>query len=239
MVWKQTFYITGDREVKKFKNCLLSLPRTGSNWVRYWFEYFSNENTSERNILVETNHWGQERTEKTNATLYKRHKLSEKDIEQRDIKKLVCVLRDYRECFVRHCRGRTFDKKVSRMSDFTDNLYVYDAFQGDKMIMYYEDFVSDPATYMKQFLDFLEVRNEWGDIDVKEHRDISVKLYESGGSNKVGSKTRGAPSLTKGKANFKFHQSEMDQETKEQLENWFIKEHPHLHEKYLERYKLK
>ena len=43
--------------MKKFKNCLLSLPRTGSNWVRYWFEYFSNENTSERNILVETNHW--------------------------------------------------------------------------------------------------------------------------------------------------------------------------------------
>ena len=124
------------------------------------------------------------------------------------------------------------------MSDFTDNLYVYDAFEGDKMIMYYEDFVSDPAKYMKQFLDFLEVRNEWNEIDVKEHRDISVKLYESGGSDKVGSKTRGAPSLTKGKANFKFHQSELDQETKEQLENWFIKEHSHLHGKYLQRYKL-
>ena len=41
---------------------------------------------------------------------------------------------------------------------------------------------------MKQFLDFLGVRNEWDDIDVKEHRDISVKLYESGGSDKVGSK---------------------------------------------------
>lgn len=225
--------------MKKFKNCLLSLPRTGSNWVRYWFEYFSSENTSERNVLVEINHWGEERTEKTNATLYKRHKLSEEDIQNREIQKLVCVLRDYRECFVRHCRGRTFDKKVSRMSDFTDNLYVYDAFEGDKIIMYYEDFVSDPAKYMKQFLDFLEVRNEWDNIDVKEHRDISVKLYESGGSDKVGSKTRGAPSLTKGKANFKFHQSEMDQETKEQLENWFVKEHPYLHEKYLERYKLK
>ena len=42
---------------------------------------------------------------------------------------------------------------------------------------------------MKQFLDFLEVRNEWNEIDVKEHRDISVKLYENGGSDKVGSKT--------------------------------------------------
>ena len=45
--------------MKKFNNCLLSLPRTGSNWVRYWFEYFSNENTSEK-ILVETNHWGEQ-----------------------------------------------------------------------------------------------------------------------------------------------------------------------------------
>jgi hypothetical protein len=118
-------------------------------------------------------------------------------------------------------------------------LYVYDAFEGDKMIMYYEDFVSDPAVYMKQFLNFLEIRNEWDDIDVKEHRDISVKLYESGGSDKVGSKTRGAPSLTKGKADFKFHQSELDEETKIKLENWFIQEHTDLHDLYLNRYKIK
>ena len=31
---------------------------------------------------------------------------------------------------------------------------------------------------MKQFLDFLEIRNEWDDIDVKEHRDISVKIVK-------------------------------------------------------------
>ena len=224
--------------MKKFKNSLLSLPRTGSNWIRYWFEYFSNENTSERNILVETNHWGEIRTEKTNATLYKRHLLSEEDIENRDIKNLVCVIRDYRECFVRHCRGRTFERKVSRMSDYTDNLSVYDAFQGNKMIMYYEDFVSDPTMYMKQFLDFLEIKSEWHNIDVKEHRDISVKLYESGGSNTIGKQTRGAPSLTKGKADFQFHQKDLDDQTITMLENWFIENHKELHDKYLARYKL-
>ena len=224
--------------MKKFKNCLLSLPRTGSNWIRYWFEYFSNENTSERNILVETNHWGEQRTEKTNATLYKRHKLSQEDIENRDIQKLVCVLRDYRECFVRHCRGRTFEKRVSRMTDFTDNLYVYDTFEGEKMLMYYEDFVKSPEVYMKQFLDFLGVRNEWENIDVKEHRDISVKLYESGGSEKVGTQTRGAPSLTKGKADFTFHQQDLTNEIKHQLEEWFQQNHTHLHNAYLDRYKI-
>lgn len=224
--------------MKKFKNCLLSLPRTGSNWVRYWFEYFSNDNTSERNVLVEINHWGEKRTEKTNATLYKRHKLSEEDIVDRDIQKLVCVVRDYRECFVRHCRGRTFEKRVTRMSDFTDNLYVYDAFRGEKMIMYYEDFVSDPKTHMKQFLDFLDIPNEWNNIDVKEHRDISVKLYENGGSENVGSKTRGAPSLTKGKADFKFHQQDLDEETINALEYWFTENHTKIHKTYLKRYKL-
>ena len=106
------------------------------------------------------------------------------------------------------------------------------------MIMYYEDFVSDPKTYMKEFLDFVDARNEWDDIDVKEHRDISVKLYESGGSDKVGYKTRGAPSLTKGKADFKFHQQALDDETKEKLEAWFQVEHSETHDKYLERYKL-
>ena len=132
-------------------------------------------------------------------------------------------------------RGRTFERRVSRMSDYTDNLYVYDSFKGNKMLMYYEDFVSDPATDMKQFLDFLGVRNEWDDIDVKEHRDISVKLYESGGSDKVGTQTRGAPSLTKGKATFDFHQSELNEETKSNLETWFKEEHQRIHDKYLDR----
>ena len=91
---------------------------------------------------------------------------------------------------------------------------------------------------MKEFLDFVDVRNEWNGIDVAEHRDISVKLYESGGSDKVGSKTRGAPSLTKGKADFKFHQKELTAETLQLLEKWFQVEHSEIHDKYLERYKL-
>ena len=92
---------------------------------------------------------------------------------------------------------------------------------------------------MKKFLDFLEVRNEWKNIDIKEHRNISVKLYETGGSNKVGSQTRGAPSLTKGKADFKFHQQDLDEESIISIENWFKQEHSVLHDLYLNRYKIK
>jgi hypothetical protein len=124
------------------------------------------------------------------------------------------------------------------MNDFTDNLYTYESFPGQKMIMYYEDFVTDPKTYMKEFLDFVNVKNEWDEIDVTEHRDISVKLYETGGSNTVGAKTRGAPSLTKGKTDFKFHQQALQAETKLLLEQWFRAEHSEIHDKYLERYKL-
>jgi len=224
--------------MKKFKHCLLSLPRTGSNWIRYWFEYFSSENTSERNVLVETNHWGDIRTEKTNATLYKRHKLTDEDVSGRAIENLVLVLRDYRECFVRHCRGRTFEKRVSRMTDFTDNIEMYDKFKGNKMIMYYEDFVKSPQIYMKEFLDFLGVKNDWKNIDVKKHRDISVELYEKGGVENVGTQTRGAPSLTKGKADFTFHQQDLTYEMKQQLEDWFKSEYAEFHKNYLDRYSL-
>jgi hypothetical protein len=63
-------------------------------------------------------------------------------------------------------------------------------------------------------------------------------LYENGGSEKVGSQTKGAPSLTKGKADFKFHQKELDDETKQLLEEWFQAEHPDIHNTYLDRYKL-
>ena len=224
--------------MKKFKNCLLSLPRTGSNWVRYWFEYFSNENTSERNILVEVNHWGKPRTSKNKATLYKRHSLTQKDIENREVENLVLLLRDYRESFVRYCRGNTFQNQIQRMSEYTDNLKTYDSFKGNKMIMYYEDFVLYPKVYMKQFLDFLEIKNEWGDINIENHRNISVKLYESGGSKIVGKQTKGAPSLTKGKADFQFHQQCLDKHTIYKLENYFKCNYTLLHDKYLSRYKI-
>ena len=70
------------------------------------------------------------------------------------------------------------------------------------------------------------------------NRGISVKLYETGGSDKVGSQTRGAPSLTKGKADFKFHQQDLDSETTSRLETWFLDNYSELHDKYLGRYKL-
>ena len=41
--------------MKKFKNCLLSLPRTGPTGFVIGLSIF-HENTSERNVLVETNH---------------------------------------------------------------------------------------------------------------------------------------------------------------------------------------
>jgi hypothetical protein len=63
-------------------------------------------------------------------------------------------------------------------------------------------------------------------------------LYETGGSEKVGSQTKGAPSLTKGKADFQFHQKELDDETKQKLEEWFQAEHTEIYNNYLDRYKF-
>ena len=55
---------------------------------------------------------------------------------------------------------------------------------------------------------------------------------------KVGTQTKGAPSFTKGKANFAFHQKDLDNITIKMLESWFIENHKELHDKYLNRYKL-
>jgi hypothetical protein len=215
---------------------MLSLPRCGSNWIRYWFEYFSNENTSERNILVEKNHWGELRTDKTFATLYKRHELTKEEIKLREIEKIVLVLRDYKECFVRHCIGRNFESRVKRLNQYVDNLYTYDSFMGDKIIMYYEDFVLNPKESMQRFLNFLNIKNEWGDIDIEHHKNVSLNLYESGGLNSTGIQTRGSPSITKGCTNFQFHQKSLHTNTKHELDNWFTQNHGIVLNKYLKRY---
>lgn len=218
---------------------MLSLPRSGSNWVRYWFEYFSSENTSEKNILIEKNHWGQTRTLTTPATLYKRHELGNDELKTRDIKKLILIIRDYKECFVRHCVGTNFQTRIKRLNNFADNLYQYDSFVGEKIILHYEDFVLNTKEQMQIFLNFLKVKNEWESVDIEHHRKLSLGLYESGGLSYIGKQTRGAPSITQGCTDFHFHQKRLGDETKKNIEDWFILNHNFIYKKYLSRYYYK
>jgi len=215
---------------------MLSLPRSGSNWVRYWFEYFSHESTSEKNILVEKNHWGQLRTPTTPATLYKRHELSNSELKLREIKKLILVLRDYKECFVRHCIGKNFETRIERLKSYVDNLYLYDSFDGEKLILHYEDFVLNTKEQMQTFLNFLKVKNDWESVNVDYHRNVSLNLYESGGLSHIGKQTRGSPSITRGRSDFQFHQKRLCDETKKNLEDWFTLNHNSIYKKYLSRY---
>ena len=200
---------------------MLSIPRSGSNWVRYWFEYFSDQCTSERNFLIKKNYWGVDRGENTVATMYKRHSITLDEIKKRNIKKLILIVRDYNESYIRYCVGSDFDTRVLRLNELVRNLQLYNDFSGEKHLMYYEDFVLEPKTHMKKFLDFVGVKSEWSDIDIEAHRLNSINLYMNGGLSGLGTQTRGCPSFTNGVKNLTFHQKQMSSFTKDKLRNWF------------------
>ena len=205
--------------MKQFKHCMLSLPRSGSNWVRYWFEYFSNEKCSEKNILVPVNADGN-RTEDRPSTLYKRHAITLADLRDRDVKNLLLIVRDYKETFKRHAR-----RKLKNMDSFIENIKTFDQFKGNKLVIYYEDFIPD-FNYIAQALDFLGVQGNYKNLDVEKHREISIKLYDDACS-----------SATKDDLmNFKFHQNSISDKEKEAV-TLYLKEHlGDLFDSYLRRY---
>jgi hypothetical protein len=198
---------------------MLSLPRSGSNWVRYWFEYFSNEKCSEKNILVPVNADGN-RTEDQPSTLYKRHAITLADLKDRDVKNLLLIVRDYKETFKRHAR-----RKLKNMDSFIENIKTFDQFKGNKLVIYYEDFIPD-FNYIAQALDFLGVQGNYKNLDVEKHREISIKLYDDACS-----------SATKDDLmNFKFHQNSISDKEKEAV-TLYLKEHlGDLFDSYLRRY---
>lgn len=205
--------------MKQFKHCMLSLPRSGSNWVRYWFEYFSDEKCTEKNILVPINVHGNS-TEDQPVTLYKRHAISLVDLKERGIENLLLIVRDYKETFKRHAR-----RKLENMDSFVENLKVFDAFNGNKLVVYYEDIVPD-FNYIVKAMDFMGIKGNYKNVDVEAHREKSIKLYDDA-----------CKSATKDDLmNFKFHQNTISDKEKEAVTLYLKKELGDIFDKYLYRY---
>ncbi len=208
---------------------LISYSRSGTNWVRYIIEYLSQQPTpgyvrskSGVNFVIDRAHAGYKNIHNYN--------------------KVMLVIRNYKECLVRH-DSIEFVNSFATISDYLEsdrrlqqprwyieNIKAFDDFEGKKMLLYYEDLLTDSVTCAKKIANFLGLDNERlaGLIDnIDEHKKRSVELYKNDHD-----------SVTCGDVNkLDYHSKHgLSEEARQAFDQYYRENYPRLFTKYLARY---
>jgi hypothetical protein len=175
-------------DLDRTKTILVSHPRSGLNWLRYCIEHFSGRPTPGFGKLVTEGDPVIYRTHDVRKTSgpdssdcmfyeegryprFMRQVLTLCGRRFRPIfPRMVLLVRDYHDNAVRN------EWNPSR---YAVNVQAYDAFEGEKMILYYED-VKDDFSEVERLLDFLGVSHD-EPFDVEAHRAKSLAWYADKG----------------------------------------------------------
>jgi hypothetical protein len=215
-------------------NVLLTYPRSGNTWIRYCVEYISGRPSvypeskgdspigSRMNIGVDLS---------LDPILYKSH-----NIQSVSDKRLILVVRDYKEAIPRHQKEQ---KVLDLMSffysqtqgrhnsevDYVKILQQFDSKQGNKLLVYYEDIVAKPKESLLSIFEFLDIHHLTENFFDKyeEHQQAGIKAYH-------------AESQTQGKKeHLKYHQSKIKKQHLVAM-TAHMKKCPVIYGRYLERY---
>jgi hypothetical protein len=251
-VWKPDWYKPLDKTLAhKWNNnkpnvVLLSYPRSGNTWTRYALEFLSKQpslgtelnNTFNRPIgsMIDM---GVDLDE--DVIVDKKHIIRSEDSRETP---MILLLRNYKECILRHqCYKDNKELKDNWKNIFKKDLLeesregyylgymkgvqCFDKWPAKKLLVYYEDLISDQHKTLKQILNFLEISDQHLDSFVKDldvHKKISVSMY-----------SYWSPSRTKGD-NAKYHSSNISKDDKLEIDNMVKEKYPVLYKKYLTRY---
>ena len=225
-------------------NLLVSYPRSGRNFLLFLTEFVTRSPSNRFYSFEQTFYSGRwpvfEITHSPNFEWGWRHR------EEGETKKLIFLLRNYKECLIRHrgnylaeCnyKGKKFFE-ASSMSQpphwYVSNIEYFEQFQGDKILIYYEDLIASPAIEIERMIRFLgwaqtglETRLEYLASNLHEMRERSIAYYDS---HQV-SRTRGDPTLTV------FHSNDLSEEVVRELDAAIFERIPDLADKFLLRYR--
>ena len=180
-------------------NILLSFPRSGNTWVRYALEYVSKRPTSielvsdcqegitKKDPIGLKENFDVDILKKCIAV--KRHRADHHwDFFNKDNSNFILLVRSHKEAIIRHLitqnykSSKVFNKNID---DYLHCLNFYDQFDGNKILIYYEDLITDEKNEFKKIFNFLEL-NEYDDFfdNIDFHRKKSVNGYEPGSVTK-------------------------------------------------------
>jgi len=227
-------------------NILLSYPRSGNTWLRYCVEFLSkkptigytsaNASNFDKNALGAFNSsMGVDL--KSDPILIKRHMVGfgyGKDTHIPDwttSDKLLLIIRDYKEVLIRHNKGKkdinTLKKSCEShiiSKNYTQLIQYYETFPGEKLLIYYEDIITNLDNTLKQICNFINIDDtHLNDFikNVSNHKKNSLSIY--------------GQSHTKGK-NIKSHSHKLNKGEKIKWDTFIKIKLGEISDKYLERY---
>lgn len=219
---------------------LITYPRSGTHFLCYLLEFLSKKPTGGTigDILIPRN------SGENNFVVITTHK-GFKVIN--DYYKVILLIRNYKECLLRNLkkhwnnradhpeRVKAFMEGVRNDQaprSFMRNIEAFDEHNAEKILIYYEDLVSNTAVEIHRLIDFLDLPTEYlkellDNIDL--HRRSSVFFYD----RKENSATKGdVGKLT-------YHSRDLSPGEKRGFDEYYETHYPEIYEKYLRRYKEK
>jgi len=225
------------------KTYLMSYPRSGNTWLRYIVEFFAKTKSYghtgcdvDNNISEKIKTLGN--VDNNNEPfLFKRHWFEKNDNPNYNEDNLIVILRNYKECIVRHSGKKSFEDFCGIImgnhifGDYMFGLKVYEKWGGKKEILYYEDLIINPRAQIEKILSFFDIPID-GRLDefmnnYELHKKESLKYYSQ---NIAQSATNG----DSGK--LKFHSNIYNEKQIKERDDFVNEKFPDLYEKYLKRY---
>ncbi len=208
---------------------LISYSRSGTNWIRYIIEFLSRRPTPGNPRLVDGANYFIDRAHAGYLSIA-------------NYDKAILILRNYKECLVRH-HGVNFVRSFSSVMDYLEtsqriqrpdwyirNIEAFEQFQGKKMVLYYEDMLTSPELQIRRLATFLNLGSRRLDAlleNLQAHKQRSVLLYR-----------KQHDSVTVGDSGkLKYHSRQnMSLDECRAFDDYYRQKYPELFQAYLARY---
>jgi hypothetical protein len=200
------------------------------NLVRYVIEFISSQRTP-----------GQKRLCRQGAYIVDRAHQAAPIMDR--YPRVLLLLRDYRECLLRQNpkawrrMGDVFrflqTKSLAQPPEwYVDNLQAFDRFAGPKLVIYYEDLITQPGVEISKITGFLELdRKKAAELikDYGKHEKSALQNYLDGGHQSVTTRSSGLG----------FHATtHLTAGQRREFDRFYQKHYPDLFNKYLCRYQV-
>lgn len=167
---------------------LLSFPRSGNTFTRYILEQITHFESHGYNTKMD-----QVSVSDGNKNLdgkilkFHGHVPSDKEqiLKKEQETKLLFLIRNPIECFIRHSKPNCYmpivnDKPHSNVDYFFTNIDIYEKFDGNKKILYYEDMILNFRQYVNNLIEFVgdsKVSIDEFMANEKQHKQNGLKFY--------------------------------------------------------------
>ncbi len=182
---------------------LMSYPRCGTNLLTAYIQEFTAKpvGVAVGTISPLATNRLQIALNPAKKTLYRGHHGIELKPWNKNGNKLICIVRNYRECISREHRKKSTDKllheafhKNPTFQHYMDNLRVFDEWdQNNRLLIYYEDLILHPVQEVKRVLAFLGedspenlTEDRLSQISEKTLGSYHIQHIRSGGSHSKG-----------------------------------------------------